>query len=66
MIVSCYGKQSALYGKKYIKEKIILKESSNKGLMWYRTPVIPALGRLKQEALKLWASLDYTASFRQD
>lgn len=65
MIVSCYGKQSALYGKKYIMEKMILKESSNKGPMWYHTAGIPALGRLKQEALKFWASLDYTASFRQ-
>ena len=65
MIVSCYSKQSALYGKKYIMEKMILQESSNKGRVWYRTPITPALGRLKQEALKLWASLDYTASFRQ-
>lgn len=52
MIVSCYGKQSALYGKKYIVEKMILKESSHKGPVWYHTAGIQALGRLKQETLK--------------
>jgi hypothetical protein len=43
------------------KKKRKKEKNSQRGQAWWYTPVIPALGRLRQEDLEFEASMDYIA-----